>query len=166
MIVPSWLQWARTQIGTKEIVGPRHNPAVVDYWRQGKVQLDVKDDETAWCAAFVAAALESTGYRSTRSGLARSYERDRTRLIDCDERLGAIVVFSSAAGPTNGHVGFLDAVGDGSVYVLGGNQGNQVSVAPFKRSRLIRVCWPAEAQDFKLYPLAPQGGGGTAVSDR
>lgn len=166
MIVTSWLQWARTQIGTREIVGPQHNQAVIDYWKQGKVALDVRDDETAWCAAFVAAALESSGYRSTRSGLARSYERDRTRFIDCDERQGAIVVFSSPAGPNNGHVGFLDAAGDTSVYVLGGNQGNQVSVAPFPRKRLIRVCWPAEAQDFKLYPLAPSGAGGTAVSDR
>lgn len=166
MITPAWHAWARTQIGVQEIVGPQHNQAVIDYWKSGRIPLDVRNDETAWCAALVCAAIELAGYRSTRSGRARSYLEDRKNMIDCDERIGAIAVFSSPAGAAFGHVGLIESVGDTAIYVVGGNQGNQVSVAPFKRSRLLRVCWPATAPAHTNYPLAPRGGSGNAVSDR
>lgn len=165
MIKPAWFSWAMTQIGTREIVGPEHNPTVVDYWRIGRVALTVRDDETAWCAAFVNAALESTGYAGTQSGRARSF-LDTKMFKNCDPHLGAIAVFSSAAGPANGHVGFVDSVSSNHINVLGGNQGNAVSVAPFPRSRLLRLCWPVKAPAALNYPLAPTRKGGTAVSDR
>lgn len=154
MITPSWLSWARTQIGTKEIVGPKHNQTVLDYWKLGRIALDVRDDELAWCAAFVAACLEVTGHRSTRSGRARSYV-DPTFFVDCDWKLGAIVCLSSSAGPANGHVGFLEAVTDTHVFLCGGNQGNAVSVAPFERKRVLRKCWPKAAASASHYLSAP-----------
>jgi uncharacterized protein (TIGR02594 family) len=166
MIVPAWTTWARSQIGVREIVGSQDNQVVVDYWKQGDVALDVNNDETPWCAAFVAAALVKTGYSSTRSGLARSYERDKTRFVDCEEVLGAIAVFSSSAGPNSGHVGFIESADKNALGILGGNQGNRVSIAPFPRSRLLRVCWPAKAPRSHFYPPAPTSVGGTVVSDR
>ena len=53
MIVPSWYQWARHEIGAQEIPGPVHEKRVLEYWALGKVPLDVRDDEVPWCAAFV-----------------------------------------------------------------------------------------------------------------
>lgn len=166
MLTPAWLTWARAREGLREIVGDKHNPAVVALWRLGKVALDVSDDEVPWCAAFVGAALEEAGYRGTRSGLARSYEANKKLFVDCDERLGAIVVLSSSAGPTSGHVGFLEGQDGRHLMVRGGNQGNKVCVAPFPRSRLLRLCWPSSAPSADKYPLAPDGAGGSAVSDR
>ena len=40
------------QIGIKEIVGKEHNPEVLKYFKEIGHEW-VKDDETAWCAAFV-----------------------------------------------------------------------------------------------------------------
>ena len=166
MITPAWFTWAKTRIGVKEIVGAAHNPIVLDFWKLGKVALDVRDDETAWCAAFANAALEVTGYRGTRSGRARSFA-ESPLFKPCDMRVGSILVFSSSAGPNNGHVGFVESVTDTHANVVGGNQGNAVSTAPFPLSRIVANVWPVAAPQFKNYPLAHNTRvGGKEVSDR
>lgn len=167
MMVPSWLQWARQEAGVREIPGVEHNARVVEYWQIGKVQLDVRDDEVPWCAAFVAAALESAGYRGTRSGRARSYSEAPSLFDQCDSRLGAIVVLSSNRGAASGHVGFLTGVGHGRVMVWGGNQGNRVCEAPFPSAGLVGLYWPKAAPSYRNYPMAPTvSAGGATVSDR
>lgn len=168
MMVPAWLTWARGEIGAREVVGSKHNPRVVDYWDIGKVALDVNDDETPWCAAFACAAIESAGYRSPRTGRARGFEPG-IRCLIADNALGAIVVLSSDRGPASGHVGFLEGVSKTSVRLLGGNQGNAVSIAEFPLSRVVHVLWPAGAPAHTHYPQAPSfntGKPAAAPSDR
>lgn len=166
-MIPAWLTWARGEIGTREVVGAKHNARVVAYWDIGKVALDVNDDETPWCAAFACAAIESAGYRSPRTARARGFEPGIHCLI-ADHVLGAIVVLSSDRGPASGHVGFLEAVSPGRVHLLGGNQGNQVCVSSFPSDRVVHVLWPAGAPAHTHYPLAPSIKAGATVtpSDR
>lgn len=154
MIVPPWLTWARGQIGTREIVGPKHNQVVVGYWKQGKVPLDVNDDDVPWCAAFACAALEMAGVRSPRTPRARGFASGPT-IVPCGARLGAIVVLSSSRGPASGHVGFLTGVAPGQLILLGGNQGNKVCEAPFSASQLVALVWPTAGGDWRNYPKAP-----------
>jgi uncharacterized protein (TIGR02594 family) len=52
---------------------------------------------------------------------------------------GAILVFDRAGG---GHVGFYVGEDSGHYYVLGGNQGNTVSIMKLGKSRLIASRWP------------------------
>lgn len=167
MMIPAWLTWARSEIGTREVVGAKHNARVVGYWDIGKVALDVNDDETPWCAAFACAAIETAGYRSPRTGRARGFEPG-IRCLVADNVLGAIVVLSSDRGPASGHVGFLEAVSPGRVHLLGGNQGNQVGIASFPSDRVVHVLWPAGAPAHTHYPLAPSIKAGATVtpSDR
>jgi uncharacterized protein (TIGR02594 family) len=149
----------------REIVGKQHNPGVVNYWKQGKVPLTVTDDETPWCAAFVCAALELSGIRSPRTPRARGFASGAT-LTPCDARLGAIVVLSSDRGPASGHVGFLTGIGNGTLVLLGGNQGNRVCEAPISASKLVAMMWPVSS-DWRNYPMAPQiVATGAQVSDR
>lgn len=56
---------------------------------------------------------------------------------------GAVLVFER--GPTSGHVGFCvgEATTGDAFMVLGGNQGDRVSVVPIAKSRLIACRWPA-----------------------
>ena len=154
MITPRWLAWARAEIGTREVVGAQHNPHVLDYWRLGHVPLTVNDDETPWCAAFACAALEEAGVRSPRTPRARGFESGAT-LTPCDARLGAIVVLSSERGAASGHVGLLAGISPTHVQLLGGNQGDAVSVATFPRDRVLRMLWPASAPAYTQYPMAP-----------
>ena len=105
------------------------------------IRAPFRDDETSWCAAFVGSVLEETGITSTRSAAARSYIKWG---IACAQRLGAIVVFSRPGSSWSGHVGFVvgrDAVG--RVMVLGGNQGDAVTISPFETARVLGYRWPA-----------------------
>ena len=166
MIIPPWLTWARGEIGTRETVGTQHNPRVLDYWKIGKVALSVNDDETPWCAAFVCAALEAAGIRSPRTPRARGFASGAT-VAPCDARLGAIVVLSSDRGAASGHVGILTGIGNGTLTLLGGNQGNRVCEAPFSASKLVSLVWPVAGGDWHNYPKAPPVGvAGHSVSDR
>lgn len=163
--LPPWYIRAMAEIGVREIVGGKHNPRVVGYWKSGKVQLEVNDDETPWCAAFVCAMLEESGIRSPRTPRARGFHGG-TWVQPCDHRIGSIVVLASPSrGSASGHVGFLAGVGEKRIRVLGGNQGNEVSIAPFDSSLVIGTFWPS-SHDFKQCSLAPAvDDSGALVSD-
>jgi uncharacterized protein (TIGR02594 family) len=137
---PVWLRRARQEIGVREIPGPKHNARILGYWERAK--LPFRDDETPWCAGFVGAMLEDCGIISTRSGMARSYQRWGQ---PCRAVPGAVVVFwrGSKTGPS-GHVGFLTGRDQsGNLMVLGGNQGDAVNIKPFSSSRVLDYRWPA-----------------------
>ena len=48
---PRWLVEGRKYIGQMEIKGPRHNPLILQFWKDIK-RGGIKDDETPWCAAY------------------------------------------------------------------------------------------------------------------
>jgi uncharacterized protein (TIGR02594 family) len=137
MSEPVWITEARRYIGTREIKGMRHEPLIISWWKAIK-RGGIRDDETPWCAAFVGACLEAVGLRSSRFESARSYLDWGVSLPG--PALGAVVVFQREGG---GHVGFV--VGEdvhGNLMVLGGNQGDAVTIAPFARARVVGYRWP------------------------
>jgi uncharacterized protein (TIGR02594 family) len=154
---PPWLTIARGYLGMREIVGPKHEAKVVSLWKKAQVP-GVNDDETPWCAAYVSAVLEEAGIVSKRTGWARGYLKWGQKLGAA--AVGAIVVFER--GPNAGHVGFVvgrDA--RGNLMVLGGNQGNAVTIASFPKSRVLGYRWPPGVEptgNFSL-PVLHSGGG-------
>jgi uncharacterized protein (TIGR02594 family) len=141
---PRWLQLAYADLGTHETAGGGATPRIIEYFRA--VGHDwVTSDETAWCAAFLGACLERSGVRSTRSVAARSY---RTWGNEIRQPLpGAIAVFSRGGDATLGHVGFVIAATADHLTILGGNQGDGVSLARLPRRRLLSLRWPAIEPD-------------------
>lgn len=138
MSEPIWLTKAREHIGLREIKGERHSPEILQFWRDIK-RGGIKSDEAAWCAGFVGAMLERSGLQSTRFESAKSYLTWGTPLSA--PALGAVVVFEREGG---GHVGFVAGieVGSGNLLVLGGNQGDEVNIRAFPRSRVAGYRWP------------------------
>lgn len=137
-----WLSQAWREFGETERPGARANARIVAMFRDAG-HAKIASDEVAWCAAFCGACLERAGIRSTRSLMARSYLAWGAPLAEA--RMGAIAVFSRGSDPALGHVGFwLGETGD-SVVLLGGNQGNAVSVARYPKARLIGLRWPSDA---------------------
>ena len=49
-----WMDFAKALIGVKEIPGTKHNPEILQMWKDLK-RSGIKDDETPWCAGFVGA---------------------------------------------------------------------------------------------------------------
>ncbi len=136
---PDWMAHAWAELGQREIAGRPTNPRIAAYFdRVGHGNVD--DDETPWCAAFVGACLERAGIASTGSLRARSY-LTWGEAVDCDSP-GALAVLTRGNNPAAGHVGFLVGASGDSVFLLGGNQSNAVTVARFERSRLIGLRRP------------------------
>jgi uncharacterized protein (TIGR02594 family) len=141
---PKWLEWARTQIGTAEVPGPGDNPKIVKYFQLcGLTGAPFLDDETPWCAAFVGAALSQTGLSGTHSPAAMSYLKWSLGVDVKFPVLGAIAVLRrDPPKPGLGHVGFVVGADENFVALLGGNQGDKVSIAKFARSRVVKFMWP------------------------
>lgn len=123
------------ELGQREIVGKLHNPRILEYHQT--TGLKAGTDEVPWCSSFVNWVLEGLNYERTKSAAARSWEQYPEKTDPPTP--GDIIVFSRGNNPRQGHVGFYLADHAGQVYVLGGNQGNQVSVATYPQSRVVHV---------------------------
>ena len=135
-----WLEKAKSYLGLSEVPGKEHNSKIIGWWKA--IKSAFRDDETPWCAAFVGGVLEECGIKSSRSAAARSYLNWGFPLGG--PAVGAVVVFwrNSPYGSV-GHVGFV--VGKdktGNLMVLGGNQGDKVSIASFSPMRVLDFRWP------------------------
>lgn len=133
---PSWVQIALAEQGQAEQAGAGHNPRIVDY--HATTGLRAQDDETPWCASFVGWCLQQADIKGTASAAARSYETWGVPLAA--PAYGAIVTFTRSGG---GHVGFYMGQRDGRWLILGGNQSNRVSIAPYAPDRVTSIRWPA-----------------------
>ena len=132
-----WVVEALRHVGQREIPGKAENSWIVSLWRAIK-RGGIKSEAVPWCAAFTGACLEAVGIVSTRFESAASYATWGRELAL--PRFGCIVVFTRAGG---GHVGFcVGATSTGDLLILGGNQGDAVTVAAFPRSRATHFRWP------------------------
>lgn len=131
---------AKTFNGIKEIKGAQHNPVIVEMFHAVGHSW-VKDDETAWCAAFVGYVLEEIGIDSTRKLDARSYLGWGEVVETEDAKTGDLMIFYR--GDKNGwkgHVGFLVGfTANGDYEILGGNQRDAVNIGVYPKEKLLGV---------------------------
>lgn len=150
----SHMKLARDLLGTREVSGPTGNPKIMEMYRS--VCHDwVKDDSTAWCAAFVGHCLEKSGIRSTRLLTARSYLSFGQEIEPSKAREGDIVIFTRGHSAWQGHVAFYVSQTATQIRVLGGNQSNAVTMANYPKSRLIGVRRPFETIELPAPSLIP-----------
>lgn len=146
MLEPLWLTAARKELGTKEVQGPGDNPAIAKYWEDaGIADVAMGQDEVPWCAAFVGAMLARGTAEGSGKANARSYEKwGRALISPC---LGCVVVISRPPVTWQGHVAFYLGTDRAArrVRVIGGNQGDAVSIAEFSLDRVVAYRWPAGA---------------------
>jgi uncharacterized protein (TIGR02594 family) len=135
---------AQKYIGVNE---QQHAAVISDTIRRmGGHNIDPR--QTAWCAGFVNAMLGASGVRGTGSLAAKSFANYGSPTTNPEQ--GDIVVLTrgSRDGPY-GHVGFFAGwtERDGRPYVkiLGGNQGNAVSVTEMDAAKIIAMRKPPVA---------------------
>lgn len=130
-------KWAVVEMkthDTREIPGKVNNPRIV--WYHDHTSLDAADDETPWCSSFMNTAAQETGFESTRSAAARSWENFGD---EGDGSIGDIAVFTRQGG---GHVAFVNQPykkGDKTINILGGNQHNCLCVEDRDSSTLLSI---------------------------
>lgn len=128
---------AKAEIGTVEWA-KGDNPKVVAYFKDSG-NPGVKDDETAWCAAFVGAMLRRAGVKSTGALNARSYLDWGTPVDRKNAQPGDVVVFKRGNSSWQGHVAFFVKDRGALIDVLGGNQSNAVNVKGYQSAALLGI---------------------------
>jgi len=130
---------AKGYTGLKEYPGAKHNPQIIKFYADSGHSW-VQDDETPWCAAFVGSVLAECGVPGTNKLNARSYLTWGKTVDMNSAKPGDVVVFWRGSRDSwKGHVAFYSHHDDINVYVLGGNQGNSVTVQAYARNRVLDV---------------------------
>ncbi|RDE06799.1 TIGR02594 family protein [Sphingomonas aracearum] len=138
-----WFDIATSLIGTREIVGPKHNPTILAWAKRlgSKILgINVVDDETAWCGLFVAHCIAEAGIAPAPIAVRASSWATWGSNLRADRLApGAILVFQRAGG---GHVAFYVGEDATTYHVLGGNQSNAVSITRIEKARCVARRWP------------------------
>ena len=138
MRTPPWLEQAWKHLGVEEFPGPADNPRISEFHRS--VDDNVTDDEVAWCSSFVNHVMALSYLPRTNSRAARSWLEWGSELIE--PIYGCVcVLWREDPDSWKGHVGFyLDEIA-GEIIMLGGNQGNEVSVRRYPKARVLGYRW-------------------------
>jgi uncharacterized protein (TIGR02594 family) len=140
------LSIARRFLGMQEVAGSVNNPAIV-----AMLQLDAKwadKDAIPWCSAFVNAVAWLLDVPRSKSLAARSWLNVGTPVeLDKAEPGFDVVILKRGTGDqpgpdvldAPGHVGFfVDRLAD-KVVILGGNQGDEVSIEQFAAKNILGI---------------------------
>jgi uncharacterized protein (TIGR02594 family) len=128
--------------GTAEVAGPKSNLELLKILR--KHQPTTTDDGLlAWCGVMMAEAFERAGFKvMIPKGYmgARSWMNLPDPVTLEQAQLGDIVIFwRGTPDGWQGHVGIYISHNSDNIFVLGGNQGDRVSIAPYAKTRLLGI---------------------------
>lgn len=137
---PAWVTVARALIGTRETPGAANSPAIMKMAAGlGSKILGITygGDHVPWCGLFVAHCVNAIGVRPPPIAVrASAWSTWGEPVRPC---VGAVLVFSREGG---GHVGFYVGEDREAFSVLGGNQGDAVSITRILKSRMVASRWP------------------------
>jgi len=137
---PRMLLEALKIFGTKETVGPNHNPVIMGWAKELGVDKIYLSDEMPWCglahcliAQRAHKVMPFVGYEIIR---AKSWLKWGNAVLKGDAMLGDTLVFER---PNGHHVGLYVGEDKDCYHVLGGNQSNSYSITRINKSRLAGV---------------------------
>jgi uncharacterized protein (TIGR02594 family) len=139
--------------GIKEVPGPVNAPEIMAWARETGLQDSYVADAVPWCGLFAAVVVKRAGWESVAAPLwARNWARFGKP--SPEPGLGDVLVFQRESG---GHVGFYVGEDPDAYHVLGGNQGDSVSIIRVSKRRLIaarrpawRIAQPASVKAYHL----------------
>lgn len=142
LVVPGWLEIAFNELGIEEVPGPVHNPRIQEYL--AVVDLPEASDETAWCSAFVNWVMKQAGFTYTMSGAARSW-LTYGKEVEVPRFGDIVILWRDDPSSWKGHVGFYVGADrkQERIFILGGNQGNMVSIRAYPAHRLLSYRRPS-----------------------
>jgi len=135
-------QLAKRWVGVRERKGDAINPAIAFMLELVGVK---GDDAIAWCSAFVNFVAWQLGLRRSGSAHARSWLMVGEPVELDHAQVGFDVVVFNRGGdprpvvPGPGHVAFYAGRNGDMVHVIGGNQGDGVSIASFPAHDVLGV---------------------------
>jgi uncharacterized protein (TIGR02594 family) len=129
---PKMLREAVALHGVREKIGPADNPEIMQWAKE--CGIGYAGDSVPWCGLFMAVCARRAGWISTPANNAL-WALNWGHWGDPSPRpmLGDVLTFRR---PTGGHVGFYVGEDFTAFHVLGGNQGDAVSIVRILRGRL------------------------------
>jgi uncharacterized protein (TIGR02594 family) len=128
---------ARKDLGMAEVEGKGSHPRIKLAIESAARWLDGDDSKTAWCGCLMGLWCLELGL-----GVPKAYYRavswlDWGHEVDkAEAELGDVVVLKRPGG---NHVALLDHVDGHRWYLLGGNQSNRTSIAPYAEDLVLGV---------------------------
>lgn len=133
---------ALNEIGVKELPGRLNSPRILEYLQS--CEYYELSDEVPWCSAFVNWCFKQHSVPRTNSTLARSWEKWGKKAKS--PKRGDIVIFKSNKNKWAGHVGFFVKEDHDRIWLLGGNQRDEVCILPYlKKGSML------ELSDIRTY---------------
>jgi uncharacterized protein (TIGR02594 family) len=155
---PRTIDEALKLYGTREIHGSEHNPAIIAWAAEVGVASDYTADETPWCGLFAAVVVQRANWAVPSNPLWARNWQNFGRPVQGRAGLGDVLVFKRGTG---GHVGFYVADDAEAYHVLGGNEGDAVSIIRIPRNRCLAVRRPewrhGQPASVKPYHVAATG---------
>jgi uncharacterized protein (TIGR02594 family) len=150
---PKWIEEAKKHVGLAEVPGEKSSPVILGWLKRLKAWWS--DDATPWCGTFSGACMDTAGIPLPKYWM-RAKDWLNWGHVIYEPCYGCIAVFERPGG---GHVGFVvGQTKDGYLMVLGGNQGDKVSIAPFDRSRVIGYRYPTADYPSDPLPILSRNG--------
>jgi len=156
--LPRMVDEALKLYGTAEVAGLGNNPAIIGWAKEmgGDVARLYGADSTPWCGLFVGIVAKRAGKPLPATPLwALSWASWGTQVAK--PMLGDVLTFKRPGG---GHVGIYVGEDATAFHVLGGNQGDQVSIVRIVRDRLFaarRPSYNVQPATVQRYQLAANG---------
>lgn len=145
-----WMDFMLARYGWNE---NRNDAELAKFWKYTNVPgyKTVRGADHAWCAMIVCAALEETGFKSTKNAAAISYDSYGNPMKT--PKFGSIITVARSGG-SGRHVTFFSHFDSQGNYVcLGGNQSDSICYATYSPSRVKSINWPVEKhKDIEAMP--------------
>ncbi len=136
-----WMTYARSLIGVREVPGAGNSATIMGWAKRLSAKvlgITYAADSVPWCGLFAAHVMVQAGIVPPPVAV-RASEWGKWGRKLLAPRPGCILTFVREGG---GHVGFYVGEDDTHLHVLGGNQGDAVSITRIARNRLSEMRWP------------------------
>ena len=141
---PAWLVAARAKLGTREAPGAANSPTIMGWAKRLGVKvlgIVYNADGVPWCGVLCATCVSEAGLAPPPIAVRAKAWAEWGKNLRADRlAAGAVLVFERDGG---GHVGFYVGEDSTAYHVLGGNQGDRVSIMRIEKTRCIARRWPA-----------------------
>lgn len=137
--------------GTSEISGSQNNPIILGWAKELNWSNVYVNDEVPWCGLFISYCAKLAEWPWPGAGF-RAAEWAKWGNPADVPMLGDVLVFKRTGG---GHVGLYVGEDNDCFHVLGGNQGDKVSIVRVAKARCVaarRAPWH-QAQPVNVRPV-------------
>ena len=153
---PRHLLKALELYGITESVGEKNNPIILEWAKELGIEKVYTADSIAWCGLFVSIIMKRAGREPVEKPL-WALNWDNFGVKVGKPMLADVLTFKRNGG---GHVGIYIAEDSAAYHVLGGNQGDKVSIVRIGKDRLHSARRPAynnQPTNIRIVKVASSG---------